>query len=91
MILNVARDNINVFWDEHINSNISKFLEKKKHGLDNKFVYKKQTDGTDSLADVHDENQPSMDSNDLNFDGGQDNSEERKSGVNPDTGHRDDT
>ena len=54
VILNVARDKINVFWDEHINSNISKFLEKKKHGLDNKFVYKKQTDGTDSLDAVGD-------------------------------------
>ena len=33
IILNVARDNFSVFYDEHTTSNISKNLEKKKNGI----------------------------------------------------------
>ena len=36
IILNVARDNFSVFYDEHTNSSISRDLEKRKHGYDKK-------------------------------------------------------
>jgi len=42
VILNVARENCIVFWDEHKNSNTSKTLERRKHGYEKKLIEAKK-------------------------------------------------
>ena len=49
IILHVARENFIVFAGEHSKSNISKALEKEKHGLKSKNnMQQKKNDGTES-------------------------------------------